>query len=160
MTLLSRSVFQPQKRVLVLAPPCTSTKEMSIILPVKNNQAGVTRFLTELLRTHPPSLYPREVIIVDNHSMPPLALPSTLLTGELCVTVLSCARPGPASARNVGTRHARTAWVVFTDSDCLPAPTFLTGYLEATSSGAVGYAGTVQAWKQDRWSRYYDSQAI
>lgn len=88
-----------------------------------------------------------------------MILPSALITGGLHVTLLSCPRPGPASARNVGIGHARTEWVVFTDSDCLPSATFLTGYL-AAMNGAVGYAGAVHAWRQDRWSRYYENQAI
>lgn len=159
MTLLDRFGFQPQKRAWMLAPHCTSPQYISIVILVKNNQEGITRFLAELLRTHPPTLYPREVIIVDNQSTPPLVLPPARATGALPKTLLHCPRPGPASARNVGIRYACTEWVVFTDSDCLPSSTFLSGYLTAMN-GAVGYAGAVQAWGQDRWSRYYDSQAI
>lgn len=106
-------------------------------------------------KTHSPALYPREVIIVDNKSTSPLVLPSALATGALPVTLLRCPRPGPASARNVGVQHTRTEWVLFIDSDCLPTSTML-----SAMNGAVGYADAVQALGQDRWSRYYDSQAI
>jgi len=141
------------------APHCISTQEMSLVIPVKDNQSGVTRFLSELLRTHPPTLYPREVIIVDNNSAPPLTLSSAVNADGLQIMLLRCERPGPASARNLGIGHTCAEWVVFADSDCLPSATFLTGYLTAMN-GAVGYAGAVQAWRTDPWSQYYDSQGI
>lgn len=159
MTLLSTLGFQPQQRAWMHAPPCLSTQEMTLIIPVKDNPAGVSRLLSAFLRTHPPALYPREIIIVDNNSTPPLTLSPAISADGLPITLLRCARPGPACARNLGIQHACTEWVVFTDSDCLPSSTFLTGYL-AAMNGAVGYAGAVQAWGTDPWSRYYESQAI
>lgn len=159
MTLLSTLGFQPQKSAWLSAPRCTSSRDMSIVIPVKDNQPGIARFLAELLRTHPPALYPREVIIVDNNSRPPLVIPPEPLEHDLPITLLCCSRPGPASARNLGARHACSEWIVFTDSDCIPSSTFLSGYFSAMN-GSVGYAGTVKAWGKDAWSRYYESQEI
>lgn len=40
-------------------------------------------------------------------------------------------RRGPAANRNRGVTLARGDWLVFTDDDCLPCPTFLGGYAAA-----------------------------
>lgn len=59
----------------------------------------------------------------------------------------------------MGIQHASTEWVLFSDSDCLPSSTFLTGYF-AAMNGALGYAGAVRAWGTDPVSQYYESQGI
>ena len=141
------------------APNCINSLDISIVLPVKDNQQGVILFLSEFLRTHTPDLYPREIIIIDNNSWPPITIPPELLMNGLSITLLHCSRQGPASARNLGIQHARTEWIAFTDSDCMPCSTFLSGYFTAMN-GSVGYAGNVKAWGRDRWSRYYESQEI
>ncbi len=41
--------------------------DISVIVPVKDNQAGINIFIANLLASHP-RLLPREVIIVDNNS--------------------------------------------------------------------------------------------
>ena len=159
MTLLSTLGFQPRKRKELIAPTSIDFSDISVILPVKNNQKGVTLFLSEFLKTHPPTRYPREIIIVDNNSQPPISIPKECMCNKLNITPLRCPSPGPAYARNLGIQHAQTEWVLFTDSDCIPSPSFLLGYFE-TMDGSVGYAGTVKAWGRDRLSRYYESQEI
>ncbi len=60
---------------------------------------------------------------------------------------------------NVGACHAHGNWLLFTDSDCIPSHTFMQGYFPSMN-GAIGYAGNVKAWGNDRLSRYYESQEI
>ena len=43
-------------------------KDISVVLPVKDNQAGVERFLDSIIENVPESYWPREIIIVDNNS--------------------------------------------------------------------------------------------
>jgi len=159
MTLLSTLGFQPWKRKELIAPTSIGFYDITVILPVKNNQKGVTLFLTEFLKTHPPARYPREIIIVDNNSQPPISIPKEYICNKLNIALLQCSSPGPACARNLGIQRAQTEWVLFTDSDCIPSPTFLLGYFEAMN-GSVSYAGTVKAWGRDRLSRYYESQEV
>ena len=159
MTLLSLLGFEPQKTKAMCAPHCTSSLDISIVLPVKDNQKGVLLFLLEFQRTHPPALYPREIIVVDNNSQPPIIIPRELIADKLSITLLHCPRPGPACARNLGMRHAHTEWIVFTDSDCIPSSTFHSGYFTAMN-GSIGYTGKVKAWGKDHLSRYYESQEI
>jgi len=158
-TLLSALGFQPRKREEMIAPTSISCPDISIVLPVKNNQKGITLFLSEFLKTHSPAFYPREIIIVDNASQPPIIIPKALAERGLSITILHCDAPGPACARNVGIQHAQSEWILFTDSDCVPSPTFLSGYIVAMN-GSVGYAGQVKAWGKDRLSQYYESQYI
>lgn len=159
MTLLSSLGIQPRKRGEMVAPISISCADISIVIPVKNNQKGIMLFLSEFLKTHPPSLYPQEIIIVDNASQPPITIPKTIADEDLKITVLTCAAIGPACARNLGVRHTRTEWVLFTDSDCVPSSTFLSGYI-AAMNGSIGYAGQVKSWEKDRLSQYYETQRI
>src|SRR5260370_26491407 len=159
MTLLSTLGFQPRKRKELIAPTSIDFSDITVILPVKNNEKGLPLFLAEFLRTHPPASYPREIIIVDNNSQPPISIPKECIRKELNITLLQCSSPGPACARNLGIQRAQTEWVLFTDSDCIPSPTFLLGYFEAMN-GSVSYAGPVIACGRNRLSRYYESQEV
>jgi len=160
MTLLISTLgFQPRKRKEMIAPPSISCADISIVLPVKNNQKGIILFLSEFLKTHSPALYPREIIIVDNASQPPITIPKVLAESGVNITILPCASPGPTCARNLGVQYAETEWILFTDSDCVPSSDFLLGYI-AAMNGSVGYAGQVKAWGKDCLSLYYESQGI
>ena len=46
-------------------------------------------------------------------------------------------RRGPAANRNHGAQLARSDWLVFTDDDCLPTPTWLQAYGNALAQGEV-----------------------
>lgn len=56
-------------------------------------------------------------------------------------------------------KYATGNWILFTDSDCIPSSTFLTGYLNSLN-GSIGYAGNVKAFGKDKISKYYESQEI
>ena len=157
MTLISNLGFQPQKKANFTAPVLIQASDISIVIPIRNNQAGIERFLAEFLKTQPPELYPREILIVDNHSTPEITIPQQLYA--LPVRLLNCSKIGPAAARNVGIQSATGEWILFTDSDCIPSQSFISGYLEAMN-GSLGYAGNVKAWGNDYLSRYYQSQEI
>lgn len=75
------------------------------------------------------------------------------------IKLLSCKKPGPAAARNVGAMNAIGQWLLFNDSDCLPTTSLLTGYLNA-DNGSVAYSGNIKSLGKDRLSRYYESQEI
>ncbi len=159
MTLLSTLGFQPRKSKELIAPIHIGFADISIILPVKNNQRGITLFLSEFLKTHLPTRYPREIIIVDNDSQLPISIPVEFVNYGLTITLLRSSAQGPACARNLGILHSQTEWVLFMDSDCIPSQNFLLGYFDGMN-GSIGYAGTVKAWGKDRLSRYYESQEV
>ena len=157
MTMISRLGFIPTKRQTIKSDLLRTTEEVTIIIPVKDNQNGINLFLTEFFTTHSADNFPREIIIVDNNSSPKIELKQTDF--PIPVRLLTCSKIGPASARNFGVQHSKTDWILFTDSDCVPTSSLLTGYLRV-QNGSVGYAGNIKAHGQDIISKYYEQQEI
>lgn len=155
MTLLSRTGYIPRRRFLLQPPLPTSVKDITVVVPVLNNAAGIARMLAAFRNMHPQHQLPVEIIVVDNGSrtgydpFPP----------ELPIRLLNCQRRGPANARNHGALAARTPWLAFMDSDCVPLPGTFSGYLAALPS-AVAYAGHVEPLVRNAVSLYYHQQEI
>jgi len=93
-----------------------STSDVTVVVPAKNNAAGVRRLLQ--------SLAGLEVIVVDDGSDTPIGIPED----ERIRVFRHESSRGPASARNLGLREARTEFVAFLDSDVVPR----IGWLEAS----------------------------
>lgn len=159
MTSLSRTQFVPCKKLNIQSPLDFDYQDISIIIPVKNNQLGIDNFFKGFLNTQSQANYPREIIVVDNNSEPPISIPEEHKLSGLTIRLLKCNQIGPASARNLGLKHSTGNWIVFTDSDCIPTESFLTGYKSALN-GSVGYAGNIQALGNDNLSKYYQAQRI
>jgi glycosyltransferase involved in cell wall biosynthesis len=157
MTMISRLGYKPNKQQTIESNLLRRTEEVTIIIPVKDNQNGIDFFLTEFFATHSAENFPREIIIVDNNSKPKIELKQTEF--PIPVRLLICGKIGPASARNFGVQNSQTNWILFCDSDCVPTNTLLTGYLKV-QNGSVGYAGNVKSHGQDIISRYYEQQEI
>ena len=159
MTLISRYVFLDNKKnTLQHSSGKITIAEISVVLPVKDNQKGIDLYLDTFFLTHQREHFPREFIIVDNNSFPPIHIKDRHRKSGI-IKLLSCKAPGPAAARNLGAMNAIGQWLLFNDSDCLPTASFLTGYLKA-SNGSVAYAGNIKSLGKDRLSRYYESQEI
>lgn len=131
-------------------------EDISIVIPVKNNQEGIEKFLKSLTVTLSEKEYPLEVIIIDNNSYTPLKLTETY---AFPVRVLECKKLGPGAARNVGAAVAKGKWILFTDSDCIPTPTLISGY-ELEDNDAVAYAGLVKIDGDDIYAQFYRDQNI
>jgi len=125
------------------------------VIPVKNNQDGLNQFINKFNESHSKKNSPLEMIIVDNNSVPTIKLSMK----DVCcpVKIIKCKDPGPACARNKGWKEAQAEWILFTDSDCIPSESLISGYIEA-SNGSLGYAGNVLPVHQDPISKYYESQ--
>src|SRR5258708_6251432 len=135
MTFLSAFGIIPAQRGDAVTPCELAFSDLSIVVPVKNNQFGVDRLLEACTKAFTPQCYPAEILLVDNLSHPPLEVPSQVAWG-LPVRVLVCSRPGAAAARNLGARQACTKWVLFLDSDCLPTAGLIEGY-QLAFNGAI-----------------------
>ena len=157
MTMISRLGFKPTKQHIFKSELLLTTNEITIVIPVKNNQKGIDLFLTEFFETHTFENFPKEIIIVDNNSEPKIELKKNDF--PIPVQLLTCLKIGPASARNMGVNHSQTDWILFTDSDCIPTKSFLTGYLKV-QNGSIGYAGNIEAYGSDIISKYYEQQEI
>ena len=160
MTLASRFVFFQRKNTPKgKTSNRISTMEISIVIPVKDNQQGVDNYLDEFFITHPAEHFPKEIVIVDNNSSPSILLKDRHLLPGLPIKLLTCSKEGPAAARNLGAFNAQGEWILFNDSDCRPTDSLLVGYLKA-DNGSVAYAGNIKSFAQDTLSRYYESQEI
>ncbi len=95
------------------------TIPLTLIVPAFQGQAKLERTLTSLLDQ---DVAPREVVVVDDGSAPPLLLPRSL-EARLNLRLVQHARnAGAAAARNSGLKVAQTEWVSFLDSDDRLAP--------------------------------------
>lgn len=132
-------------------------REVSIIIPVKNNQKGVDSFLEAFFATHDEGKWPKEILIVDNNSSVVVRVKEIYLQRGLPIRVLVCTRKGPAAARNCGVRASVGEWLLFCDSDCRPTASLLTGYLDSPKQ-AIAFAGHVKGTPTAYLSRYYDDE--
>jgi GT2 family glycosyltransferase len=139
-----------------LVEPVIVTEQISVVMPVKNNQPGIDRFFFSLFGTQ--KSLPLEILVVCDKGTS-VRLRENWQSQAMDIRILRSGDPGPAAARNLGWRSAKGEWILFTDSDCVPGPDWLKGYVEA-SNGSIGYAGTVLSYGRDFISKYYESQGI
>ncbi|WP_321828141.1 glycosyltransferase [Maribacter dokdonensis] len=161
MTLISQLVFfkEEEKKTEKKSSERITKNEISIVIPVKDNQKGIDNYLTKFFKTHSKTDFPKEIIIVDNNSNPAIELKSEYLNLGLPITLILCKKIGPASARNKGAEIAKGKWLLFNDSDCIPTKSTLNGYLTADNN-SVAYAGNIKSLDNDKLSKYYESQEI
>jgi glycosyltransferase involved in cell wall biosynthesis len=97
----------------------TTRPLVSVIVPVFNDAAGLSRCLDALMDQDgdPASC---EILVVDNGSEPSRGIPA-IVARHAGVRYIHESRPGSYAARNAGLRHARGDIIAFTDADCLPA---------------------------------------
>ena len=145
-----------QLNALPVAPlSAIRAKDISIVIPVKDNPSGIERFLSHFFSTVVQDDFPLEILIVDNNSSPPLSLSQRF---PIPVNLLRCnQKKGPAAARNVGVKNAKGNWVLFTDSDCIPTKSTIAGYLRENNQ-ALAYAGNIRIVSEDPCSDYYRSR--
>lgn len=157
MTFTSTYGYRPVKRKHIVAPNQVFPQEITVVIPVKDNQEGIDNFLTELIETHSVEEYPYQIIIVDDRNENTEI--NKNLHSKLNISVYHSEKKGPAAARNIGWKKAKTDWILFTDSDCLPREKWIMGYNDSLN-GSIGYAGNVKALEKDQVSQYYESQKI
>jgi GT2 family glycosyltransferase len=154
MTVIGRTGFIPRLKMELIAPEKFKTQDISLIIPVKDNQKGIDNFLLKFKELGDINLGLREIIIVDNNSRITVTVRNDIKTS---LKIIMCSFPGPAAARNKGVKEATGEWILFMDSDCEMTITSISGYLES-SNGALAYAGGIIPSKNDLFSKYYFSQ--
>jgi len=128
--LLDAGIAHPV-RVPSTAVPAPS--DVTVVVPVKDRVAGLTRLLAAL----PHVLGDR--IVVDDGSADPAAIRTVAEAAGARVLRHEAAR-GPAAARNRGLAAATTPLVAFLDSDVVPEPGWLEELLATFADPAVGLA--------------------
>ena len=127
----------------------------SIIVPVYEQWDLVPSLLLAIER-QTLGLEQIELILVDNGSREPMD--PTMLPPF--ASVYRCTTPGSYAARNVGARHARGRWLVFTDADCVPDRDWLSALQAAARSGRslllAGPVKIVATGERPNWYEVYD----
>jgi len=156
--MISRLVFSLKKKTTKKSSKI-KLKEISIIIPVKDNQNGIDDFLSSFFKTHKKEEYPKEIIIVDNLSIQAVQIRPEFQKRGIEIILANCDKKGPASARNKGVKISKGNWILFLDSDCLATKSTVNGYLKSCNN-SVAYAGMVKSLGKDFISKYYEEQEI
>lgn len=135
-------------------------KEISIVIPVKDNQEGIDRLLASFVENTPKAYYPDSIIIVDNNSSIPIKIQEQYSQLSIDIVLSRCSIPGAGAARNQGAQLAKmrnSGWLLFIDSDCIFTSTTISGYLGLGHS-AIAYQGLINSLGHDWLSRFYSKR--
>ena len=130
--LLDAGIAHPD---LAALPGSATAADVTVVIPVRDRHAELDRCLAGL-RDGSPRDVPR-VIVVDDASADPAAI-ARIAAARGAQVIHRPVNGGPAAARNTGLAAADTEIVAFLDSDCVPAPGWLTGLLPHFADPAVG----------------------
>ena len=97
---------------------------------------------------------PFEVVVVDDGAPAPVVLDAAAWAHKFSLRLLRQANAGPAAARNLGARAARSDILAFTDDDCLPDPTWLATLAAAVQETPHALCGTLtyNGLPRDAWA--------
>jgi glycosyltransferase involved in cell wall biosynthesis len=118
---------------------------ISVVIPVFNRPLLASRAIESALAQEQDDL---DVIVVDDGSTPPYALP-VHLAADPRVRLVRTENSGAAAARNRGIAEARSAWIAFLDSDDVFLPGKLAAQValaDATDPLAVIVSGFRYVW--------------
>jgi glycosyltransferase involved in cell wall biosynthesis len=156
-SLLSKLGYKPIKIKNLEVDKNINCKDISIVIPVKNNQLGINMFLNKFFKVTDKIYYPKEIIIIDNNSSPKIMINSN--SYPINIQLLICKKIGPAAARNKGILKSLGKWILFLDSDCIPTKTTILAYLKNHNKN-IAYAGNIHATSNNIFSKYYITQEI
>ena len=125
----------------------TDALAASVIIPVHNRKSELQACLSALAAQDFP-LNQFEVIVCDDGSTEDFSeVLAEARQRQLQITHVKQTNKGPATARNLGIKHAKAEIVAMTDSDTLPDVSWLRKLLESLSADptAVGVEGRVFA---------------
>lgn len=111
-----------------------NSRAVSVVVPVFNRAADIERCIEALLLQDYPAY---EIIVVDNGSTDG----TREVVSRYPATLLVEPHRNPYRARNRGIRAAAGEIIAFTDSDCAPAPTWLSRLVEAYDCEAIAGVG-------------------
>ena len=109
-----------------------SIPTITVIIPVKNNPAGIA-LLLESLENQTLSKDQLEIIVINNGSTDH----TKEIVKQFPVKLYIEKRPGSYAARNLGIKKAKGRYIAFIDSDCLATPKWLENGIKALSIKSV-----------------------
>ena len=147
-----------EQGAVYLEPIDMDLPTVSVVIPVWNRPKAILACLDALDRLD----YPRdrlEVIVVDDGSTDETPDVVARWTGSITVRLIRLPlRQGPSACRNQGAAAARGEVLAFTDSDCLPEPSWLRDLTtELALPGVVAAGGAVFPVAEDGWLQRYEA---
>jgi glycosyltransferase involved in cell wall biosynthesis len=130
-------------------PTAGLRRALTVVVPTRDRPAALAQCLDALAAQTAPAF---EVVVVDDGSADAHAVAGVVAAHPAARLVVGEGR-GPAAARNLGVRVARTPVVCFTDDDCRPGPDWLAALGARLAAGARVVAGpTVVAERDDPYA--------
>jgi glycosyltransferase involved in cell wall biosynthesis len=114
---------------------------VSVVVPARNEGAHIGALVSALLGQAAPGVEV-EVIVVDDNSSDGTAEIAEG-AGARVVRLPSELSGNPAAGRNRGAAVSRGDPIIFLDADCMPAPGWLSAYLEAHQRGEIVVGGSL-----------------
>lgn len=109
--------------------------QVSIIIPAHNAEATLAECLEACLAQTCPET---EIVVVDDGSTDA----TSRIARQYPVHYIRQEQSGPAAARNCGAREAQGAFLVYTDSDCVPETGWVEHLLERFDEDTAAVGGT------------------
>jgi mycofactocin glycosyltransferase len=136
--------------LLELRPAASVWPPVTVVVPVRNRPRELADCLVSLTRVCYQG--PLEVVVVDDASDPPAAVPEG-------IRLIRLQRPiGPAGARNAGAAQCCTDLVAFLDSDCIAEPDWLESLVpELADPAVVAAGGRVLPTSERSWLERYEA---
>lgn len=119
---------------LAAAGPGAGRPSLTVVVASRDRAASLGGALAAIACAVGPG---DEVIVVDSASCDHLTKQVTIEHGA---TYVRCDEPGAALARNLGSRHATSDVIAFTDDDCRPHPGWADAFAAAFVDPTVGFA--------------------
>lgn len=128
---------------------------VSVIMPVFEDGARALAAIRSLLDQDLSPELSLEILVVDDGSRDDTADLIAGLTDNRVELLCSAENRGRSEARNLGARRARLPFIVFIDSDCIPATgRLLIEHVASLKKGAVASIGHVTGSGEGFWDRY------
>jgi glycosyltransferase involved in cell wall biosynthesis len=118
-----------------------ASPEVSVVVPTRDRPRSLARCLAALDRQ---SLRNLEVVVVDDGSSSRREVAKVVERTARARLMRGSGR-GPAAARNMGARHARSPVICFTDDDCEPVSEWAERLASALAQGVAAAAGPTTA---------------
>ncbi len=116
-------------------PPSSSPIEISVVIPVRDEEDSIRALLYGLLRQ---TLPPTEIVIADNGSIDATTdIVEEIIHSSAPITLIREKAGLPGRGRNVAVAHARCDWIAFIDAGNKPAPDWLEALARKASENSA-----------------------
>jgi glycosyltransferase involved in cell wall biosynthesis len=115
--------------------PYLSASEISVVVPVRNEEASIRSLLEGLLSQ---TLLPKEIVITDGGSVDATReIIEEFIKEGAPVRLIRERNSLPGRARNIGAKHSGYEWIAFTDAGTRSAPDWLASLAANIGDGSA-----------------------